>query len=678
MFRTERMRKIKVVTLNKYSHSIVNSLHEEGIAQISDISDSIQQDPKWKELLNPSKVTDLTSKLSSLLMKASGLSELLGDALSGETGIKDMIKSFISPDIPKITEVEDVTGEELVNKAESFLDEVESQTKVVEDQLNDIETRKSELNSNIVLANQLKDFDFDLNLLNETKYTFTVVGRIDVESLDKFKKESSEITDNLLVLESPDEDKLKKILLIIVSNEFKDKINSLIRTFNFEKIETNNISGKPSEIIISANSEIESLEKDKSQLLLKLKEIAKKYDDDVTIIKEQLDIERDKNEIFSSFGETNKTIMLKAWIPLKKVDAVKSLIDSSTDGNSVVEVEDVGEDDSEVPVLQNNPKIVKPYEFLVGMYSSVRYNEIDPTFLVFLMFPFFFGFCLTEAGYAPILIIIGIVLVKGMGKINETMRNMGHIIIYCGLWTMVLGTVTNSFFGTFFSTFVNENLESFPIDVLHLPQDILGPFDAFSHPDNILIIAIAVGLIYTTIGFIIGIINNFRYGEKKEALGSQIVWLVFEAGLAFIALYFFKLGGDISLYIGGALMIATFAILIYCNGFYGVMDVFSWLGNILSYARLLALCLATGGIAMTVDIIASLVGHATFLGPFAVILTILIFIGGHIINLIFQVLGAFIGSLRLHYVEFFSQFFIGGKNKFTPFVAKRTITKLKK
>jgi V/A-type H+-transporting ATPase subunit I len=150
------------------------------------IYESIQQDSEWVELLNPSKVTALTSKFSHLLMKANVLSELFGDALFGDVGIKDMIKSFISPDIPKITEVEYIAGEKLVNKAESFLNQIQSKTKIIEDQLNDIETKKSELNSNIVLVNRLKDFDLDL--LNETKHTFTVVGTIDIKSLDNLKK----------------------------------------------------------------------------------------------------------------------------------------------------------------------------------------------------------------------------------------------------------------------------------------------------------------------------------------------------------------------------------------------------------------------------------------------------------------------------------------------------------
>jgi V/A-type H+-transporting ATPase subunit I len=111
--------------------------------------------------------------------------------------------------------------------------------------------------------------------------------------------------------------------------------------------------------------------------------------------------------------------MLKAWVPLKKVSFVKSLIDSSTESHSVVEVEDVGEDDSEVPTLQNNPKIIKPYELLVNMYSPLRYNEVDPTFLLFIIFPFFFGFFSVDICHGIILVILGVVLLREWVKLMK-------------------------------------------------------------------------------------------------------------------------------------------------------------------------------------------------------------------------------------------------------------------
>ena len=240
----------------------------------------------------------------------------------------------------------------------------------------------------------------------------------------------------------------------------------------------------------------------------------------------------------------------------------------------------------------------------------------------------------------------------GMGKLNKTMNAFGWILIWSGLWAVILGLLTNGFIGDF-----PERIMGF-----RLPT-VFAPVEAFKHPDIILIIAIAIGVIYTNIGFIIGTI-------------TQLCWFVLEAGFIFLALgRLMPSIGMVGYIIGGVLILACIGMLIYANGAYGVMDIFGFMGDVLSYARLLALCLATGGIAMTVNILAQMLNNMV---PYAgIVLAIIIYIFGHIANFAFQVLGAFINALRLNYVEFFSQFFMEGKGKFEAFKAKRTFTKIK-
>ena len=204
------------------------------------------------------------------------------------------------------------------------------------------------------------------------------------------------------------------------------------------------------------------------------------------------------------------------------------------------------------------------------------------------------------------------------------------------------------------------------LDGAPLPTTIAA-IDAFVNPQNILIFALIVGLIHINMGLIIGAINNIRMGDTKEALGNQIVWIILEAG---IVLYVF--GG----LIGAPLIVLALLMLIYFNGLFGLLDISGFLGTVLSYARLLALCLSTGGIAFTVNILTGL--SYEMLPVIGIILAPIVFIGGHIANLAFQSLGAFINSLRLHYVEFFSQFYLGGKNKFEAFRAERSFTKIRR
>ncbi|WP_286008971.1 V-type ATP synthase subunit I [Methanobrevibacter woesei] len=666
MFKTARMRKIKIMTLDKYVAPTVRAFHEQGLIQISDMTESIQQDPELAEMVTPSKATPLTGKISSLLMKANGISDLFGNSLSEGHGLKDKLMSFISPDIPTPREVEDLETEAFLEKAEETLNKVEAKTSVIEGKLAALDSEVSELKSNKSLANNLNNFDMDLALLKDSKYTSVTVGRIDAESASEIKNKLGNLTDELDVFVVPEE-KATAIIVVITLKEFTEDVQNTLRDFNFEKFEIGNVEGKPQEIISKADSRLQSIESERATVKSDLRVVAEQWDDEILILKEQLENEKEKNEIFSTFVQTDDTYILEAWVPVKDVEKVEQVMEKASEGHYVIEVIDVEDDydDEDVPILQTNPGYAKPYEFLVGMYAPVRYHEIDPTILVAIMFPFFFGYCLTDAFYGIIVSLVGIVLIRGLGKTSKTMHSMGYILVACGIWTIILGLATNGFIGDFTERFIDYRL---PTVVPHI--------ESFVHPENILILALAIGVIYENIGFLIGAIDNIRYGNVKDAIGSQLCWFVLEAGIVLLALGFLMPSvGMIGMVIGAVLIIACLGMLIYANGFYGVMDVFGYLGNILSYARLLALCLATGGIAMTVNILAELCyDMIPFIG---IVLAVIVFIFGHIVNMMFNVLGSFINSLRLHYVEFFGQFFMGGSKKFEAFKASRIFTKIK-
>ena len=668
MFKTARMRKIRIVTLDKYVTSIVDALHEQGLVQISDISDSIQQDPELAELVTPAKATPYTGKLSSLLMKTNGISELFGNSLSEGHGLKDKLMSFISPDVPIQKEVEDLDTEAFIAKAEETLAQVGSKTDVIEGKLDALDSETSELKSNKSLARQLSNFDMDLALLKDSKYTSTTIGRINAESASEIKNELSKLTDELEVYTVPMADNKDEIIIVVVTLKgYSDDVYSTLRKFDFEKIEVGDVEGTPQQIISNADSRLLAIESERDTAKSELRAVAEQWDDEILSLKEQLENEKDKNEILSAFVQTKDSYVLEAWVPVKDTEKVEQLVEKSSEGHCAFELIEVeGTDDEEVPVLQQNGWYARPFEYLVDMYSPVRYNEIDPTIFLAITFPFFFGFCLTDAGYGILVSLIGVVLLRGLGKVNKTMNAFGWILIWSGLWAIILGLVTNGVVG------------NLPEYFNYRVPTVIGPIEAFKHPDNILYIAIAIGVIYTNIGFLIGAIDNLRYGNTKEAIGSQICWFVFEAGIVFLVLgYMVPAVGMIGMVIGGILIIATLGMLVWVNGAYGMMDVFSYMGDILSYARLLALCLATGGIAMTVNILANLINTMIPIPVLGIIIAIFIFIFGHIANFAFQVLGAFINALRLNYVEFFSQFFMAGKGKFEAFKAKRTFTKLK-
>ena len=655
MFLPARMRKLKIITLDQYSDSVVRSLHEEGVTQIDDISERIQQDAEWRQILKPSRATPYTGRVSSLLMKTSGILDFLGSVAAEEKGLRDTIREFINPPIFEKREVEELDTESLIERAEETLGMVESETRVMEEKLNELDSERSAVESSLSVAEKLKDFDIDFSDLQDSEYITGIAGRITAENLPELREKLADITDELVISDKEGENKAERVLIIVTLKKHADSIASVLRRMEFERFEISELRGRPSEIISSSKTRLEEISRERQEIISKLRDINAEWEDELLVLKEQLEIEKERNEVFSHFGETRKTVMLEAWVPLKEADRVIAVVEESSEGHCVTDLEEP--DPEEVPVLLDNPRFAKPYETFVEMYSPLKYNEIDPTIFMAFVFPFFFGFCLTDAGYGIIDALIGFILYRGLGKVNNFMRNFGIIMMSCGVWAFILGMVTNGFIGDFFPRFFNITLPT-----------VIPAIDAFVNPQNILIMALTVGVLHINFGLILGARNNIRLGNMREALGSQIVWLILELG---IILYL--VGGMI---LGAPLIILAFAMLLYYNGLFGLMDVSGFLGTLLSYARLLALCLSTGGIAMTVNILTGL--SYEMIPVIGVVLAPIIFVFGHIANNAFQSLGAFINSLRLHYVEFFAQFYMGGKNKFNAFRAERNFTKIRR
>ncbi|MDD3985344.1 MAG: V-type ATP synthase subunit I [Methanobacterium sp.] len=664
MFKPAKMKKLKIITLDKYADSVVTSLHESGLVQIHDISERIQQDAEWKQILKTSHATPFLGRISSLLMKVTGTADFLDSVSKKDEGILTMAKGFINPPQIEKKEVEQVKVEKLLSNAEETLKNVESKTNPLEEKLNELETENSKLNTAINIAENLVEFDADIGDLAETEHITVIAGKIALDSYKQFEESMKDLPDEIVVFDKTSTDKEYKILMVITIKGNGEKIASLLRKLEFERFELTGLSGKPDEIINNSKSKIESIAKEKELILNNLAEIAKESHTELLVLKELLEIEKQRSEIFSSFGETENTVMFEGWVTKKNLEKALDIIENITDGHSIVDISDPDVEKDNIPVHLDNPRFAKPYEMFVHMYSPPDYREFDPTILMAIIFPFFFGYCLTDAGYGIVDAIIGLIIFRGLGKNNKVMANIGLILVACGVWAFILGMVTNGFIGDFFPKWITVGIP--------LPTTI-GAIDAFVHPENILIIALLVGVLHINMGLLIGAYNNIIRGDIREALGSQIVWFVLETGIMILALLTLS-GSTLGTMIGGPIILLSLIMLIYFNGAFGLMDLTGFLGTLLSYARLLALCLSTGGIAMTVNILTGLC--ESMIPVIGIVLAPIIFIGGHIANCAFQSLGAFINSLRLHYVEYFAQFYIGGSQKFKAFRTKRRHTEL--
>ncbi len=367
------------------------------------------------------------------------------------------------------------------------------------------------------------------------------------------------------------------------------------------------------------------------------------------------------------FGTTQKTFLIEGWIRGRDEVAVRARL---TEIAPEVEVSsrdpEKGED---VPIDLSNRGAVNAFEFVTTLYGRPGYWERDPTPLLAPFFIVFFGLCVSDGGYGVTLAAVSFFLMTKMQPGGG--RQLMKLLMMGGISTAVVGAVTGGWFG---------------IDPSVMPGWLRSVIvmNPLQEPMKMLNVVFVLGIIQIMAGLIIKMVADIREGRWIDGLLDQLLWVFFLALLVPLG-YSFILGGSVpdgvmatagkGAMAAAALVVLTGArknpnpIMKVLGGVLKLYDVVGYFGDVLSYARLLALGLATGAIAMAINGVAEMAGDIPIVGPIAVVLVL---IGGHLFNLAVNCLGAFVHSARLQYLEFFSKFFIGGGHAFQPFrVEKR-------
>lgn len=359
----------------------------------------------------------------------------------------------------------------------------------------------------------------------------------------------------------------------------------------------------------------------------------------------------EKAELPLRFGASKNAFVASGWVPTDSFEKLRNTLGKSA--NNMIYIEEIEHveghehnhwDEEQAPVALNNPGIVKPYEFLLDLYSLPKYAEIDPTILMAFTFPLFFGFMLGDIGYGLVTTIL-FFLAKRFFK-SKDMQAILNILLIASISSILFGFVFGEFFG----------LEIFEHPMLNRAHDI----------PTMMMITMVVGLIHLNVGFMIGFYNVLKHHGLAKAIQEKLSWIILEIGIAFIGLQMLGLF-EFGTIIGAILAIAAILMLYLAEGPKGIIELPSLLSNTLSYLRLFGIGLSSVILAVIVNKFANIF---MAMGGFYIIGAVLVLIVGHGLNIFLGVLGPFIQSVRLHYVEFFTKFFEGGGVPYVPFGRK--------
>lgn len=558
----------------------------------------------------------------------------------------------------EISDFSSMLDKEIYSEAASLRDEINSIVKQIAEQKNIISRSQLQITS----LEPWTDLDLDLSV-TQTKSTalLYLTTAADV-NLEEFEAKLQEVTPLCYVHKVSSSSELS-CLLLIYHKDAQDAVMNVVKGFNTNRPDFAFLKGNAAENISSLKNKIETCSKEAQRLTEQLKvaatssKLLKKGFDMVTL---QIDDQKVRENIF----QTQSVFALTGWLTENDMDKVKKILDKYPCYYTMVQPEE-GDDP---PIKLKNNKFVEPYEMITEMYSLPTPDGIDPTPVLTPFFILFFGMMLADAGYGLILFLLCFIGLKKLKPDEGFLKNAMNIGVACGLSTIFWGVM----YGGYFGNLITQVAESWFGVTVTVP----AVFDPLNDPMSVMLLSLILGAIHLFAGMGVKIYMLAKRGHLLDGLMDIGLWYVLLIGLPMLALPVTAGISKVLSIVGAAGLILTqgrhekniFMKLI--KGVMSLYDITSYLSDVLSYARILALGLAGGVIANVMNIMGTMPG----LNIIGVVVFVAIFAIGHAFNLAISGLGAYVHTSRLQYVEFFGKFYEAGGRPFKPFKANTKYT----
>ena len=454
--------------------------------------------------------------------------------------------------------------------------------------------------------------------------------------------------------------------VVVCFKETGADVQKVLRQADFKAADFNDYQGT----VIDVIAELESrLSQRKSEL-----EIEKKAAAELARQQQSLQILHDHFENLVSQIYARETapasehvMFLESWVKKKDYPLLESVI-AGFESTSVSAVEP-GEEE-EIPIEIDNAPAVRPFETITRLYGTPAITDVDPTVFLAPFFALFFGLCLTDAGYGIILVVL---LAWVLKKLQGDKKAIWMLLI-CSVLTIIAGALTGGWFADTIQTLLPQTEGSIGA-TLNAWRMKMMLFDPMEQPLVFIGISLALGYIQVLFGLGIAFVNLLLQKRYAEAVFEKLTWLIM---LNCILLYALAKSGVMPAGLApvvGIIALVQVGLIFWFTernsglagriggGVFAVFSTVFYLGDMLSYVRLMALGMVTAGLGMAINILTKLLMDVPYIG---FILGMLMFVGGHVVNIALSLLSAFVHSLRLQFVEFFPKFFSGGGRDFKP------------
>jgi V/A-type H+/Na+-transporting ATPase subunit I len=470
-----------------------------------------------------------------------------------------------------------------------------------------------------------------------------LVRRDRAEILDLLKREVSRITHGACVLMHRELDREQIGLLLAIPRDVASEVSRFLFDRGITEIRLpERYAGQPlTDALLLLVKRHHELPAEIAEVDAKLLDISRRWHWPLTRALRTVRDQLARLAAMASCGETEYAFVISGWVPAAHRDRVTAALDAVFKGRIIVIEETVSAlEYDDVPVVLRNPPYVRAFEPLVGFLALPRYGSIDPTPFMAGFFPLFFGLMLGDIGFGALALVISL-LARAKGWGGEIGRKLTTIAVASSVSAIAFGFLFGELFGE-----LGKPLGLHPI-----------LFDRRTAALSFLGLTLALGVGHIVLGFGLSLWSALRLRNRKEAMAKatmiSLILVALAAGLGHVG----YLPSSIELPALLALPLLLAAAIL-AGGALTPLEVVSTLGNILSYARLMALGTAS---VMLADVANRM---AEVFNPPVVGVTVAVSL--HAVNFAMGIFSPTIQALRLHYVEFFDKFFEGGGKPYQP------------